>query len=457
VRRVAYRVAVFVLLSQVLAFVGVLWPLAALAADGKSVAVFIEGGDAEAVAGEVRGALPAGLEIVDDKTFADAMRKNGAGQLGNAIAVKGGMRDKILTRVQKAMEAVGADAAIVGRVRLGKAGKEVWLVWVSADGDVKVDQAVGLRGGSSQRAADMHEALDGPAKALAPSSSSPSSGGGDAGGSGGGSGGGGGDTGGGDQGDKDKDKEPEKPKGARTPHNLGTSIFSLAAAFEVGGRLVAFTDPITLNIRPYQVLGAPMIHVGGEVYPAATSGIVVLKDIGLTGRFSMALGLSSATENGSASTGNTWIRFRGGLKWRFLPGSDKGPILALTGDFGMDVFSFDNAGDLAGSVPSVEYQYLRAGGEVRVPIGPVAFELGGGYRGLLGIGETGTRFTNPQALAFDAFAGFAVTLPAGFELRLAAEYTRVVYSFTPELGDGYVAGGMVDEMLGARAGVAYVY
>ena len=27
----------------------------------------------------------------------------------------------------------------------------------------------------------------------------------------------------------------------------------------------------------------------------------------------------------------------------------------------------------------------------------------------------------------------------------------------PELGDAYVAGGLVDEMLGARAGVAYVY
>lgn len=452
-RRVAVRVAVVVLLAQVLAFVGVLWPMAALAADGKSVAVFIEGGDAGSVADEIEGVLPPELRLIERKTFADALKKNGAGQLGNAIAVKGGLRDKVLGRVQKAMEAVGADAAIVGRVRLGRAGKEVWLVWLSADGDVKVDQAVGLRGGSSDRQAGMHEALDGPAKALVPPPEAPPQ---DTGGTGTGTGSG---PEGGDKADPDKDKDEDagKPKGKRTVNNAGTSLFMLTAAYEAGGRLVAFSDPITLNIRPYQVLGAPMIHAAGEVYPAAPSGITVLKDIGLTARFSMALGLSSATEDGSASTGNTWIRFRGGLKWRFLPGSDKGPILALTGDYGMDIFSFDDAGALASSVPSVEYQYLRAGGEVRLPIGPVAFELGGGYRGLLAVGQPSERFTNTQAFGFDASAGFVVMLPAGFEARLSADYTRVFYSFTPELGDAYVAGGMVDEMLGARIGVAYVY
>lgn len=441
------------LLSQVLAFC-LLWPAIAFAADKKAVAVFVEGGDADSVAGELQGVLPPELGIVDSKTFADAMRKAGqSGPIGNVISVKGSMRDKVFGRVQKAMQSAGADAAILGRVRLGKTGKEVWVVWLSAGGDVQVDQSVSLRGDSSERTAGMRSALEGPAKALLPAPSNPAqgSGGGD------GSAGGGGSSGG--DGDKDKggDQEKPEPAGARTKHNAGTSLFAVSAAFEMGGRIVGFSDPITLNIRPYEVIGAPMIHVAGEVYPAAGTGIKVLKDVGLTGRFSMALGLSSSTADGTSSTGNTWLRFRGGLKWRFLPGDEKGPILALTGDFGMDTFSFDNAGALAASVPTVEYQYLRAGGEVRLPLGPVAFELGGGYRGLLGIGETGNRFTNPQALAFDAMAGFVVMLPAGFEARLSADYTRVFYAFAPVLGDAYVAGGMVDEMLGARVGVAYVY
>lgn len=437
------------LLSQVLSLACLLWPATVLAAGGKSIAIFIEGGDAAQIASELSGVLPPELGVVDAKEFAAAFRKAGqSGPMGNAIGVKGALRDKILEKAQKAMGEVGADAAILGRVRLGKAGKEVWVVWVSSGGDVKVDQSVSLRGDSGSRRDGMRSALEGPAKELVPAPSAPSQGGG-----------GGETSGSGSDGDKgkDEDKDKDEPKSSRTPHNAGTSLFAVSAAFELGGRHVAFSDPITLNIRPYQVLGAPMIHVAGEVYPAATSGITVLKDIGLTGRFSMALGLSSATADGSSSTSNTWLRFRGGLKWRFRPGDEKGPILALTGDFGMDTFSFDDAGDLAASVPTVEYQYLRAGGEVRLPIGPVAFELGGGYRGLIGVGETGNRFSSPQALAFDAMAGFVVMLPAGFEARLSADYTRVFYSFTPQLGDAYVAGGLVDEMLGARVGVAYVY
>lgn len=438
-RRVPPRSALFFGLALILALLGFLWPAAAVAAGGKAVAVIIEGADADSVAAEVQGVLPPELRVVDAKTFADALRKAGQGAFGNAIAVKAALREKMLGRTKKALEAVEADAAIVGRVRLGKQGKEVWIVWLTSDGDVKVDEAVSLKGDSADRKTAFHAALDGPASALVPPPvvAPPS--------------------------ETDEAKAPDstapkkdEPKSKRTPHVYGTSLFGLGVAFEMGGRHVAFTDAVTANIRPYDVLGAPMIAAAAELYPAAPTGITVLKNIGLTGRFSMALGLGSSTKGGEAVS-NTWLRFRGGLKWRFLPGSDTGPVLALTGELGMDTFSFDNAGDLAGEVPAVEYQYLRAGGEMRLPLGPLAFELGGGYRGLLGVGETGGRFTGANAMAFDGLVGVAVPLPAGFEVRLSGDYTRVFYAFAPVPGDEYVAGGAVDEMLGARLGVAYVY
>lgn len=423
------------------AVVGILWPGAAFASGAKAVAVLVEGPDAEAIAAEVQSVLPPELRVIEAKAFAEALRKAGQRDFGNALAVKGALRDKMLARAQKAMETVGADAAIVGRVRIGKLGKEVWLVWLAAGGELRVDEAASLRGDSSDRRTALHAALDGPAAALVPPPVIAAPSGGEV---------------GPEKPKETPDPEKEKPKGARTAHVYGTSLFGLGVAFEMGGRHMTFSDAVSANIRPYDVLGAPMIAAAGELYPAATTGIPVLKNIGLTGRFAMALGLSSSTKAGT-STGNTWLRARGGLKWRFLPGSDAGPVLALTGDFGMDQFSFDDAGALAGEVPSVRYTYLRAGGEIRVPIGPLAFELGGGYRGLLGVGETGDRFANGNALAFDGMVGFAVPLPAGFEVRLSGDYTRVFYAFTPAVGDAYVAGGAVDEMLGARLGVAYVY
>ncbi|MEZ4308264.1 MAG: hypothetical protein R3F14_09495 [Polyangiaceae bacterium] len=459
-RPAAFRAAVLVLFSLAVLAAGLAWTPAAFAAGAPTVAVYIEGGDASAVAAEVQSVLPPELGVIDTKTFSAALRKAGqSAQLGNTLAVKGALRDRLLARAEKAREATGADVALLGRVRIGKLGKEVWLVWLAPGGDVKLDEAVSLRGSQDARTAALHEALDPLTKPLLPPP--PEDPALTAAGTGTGTGAATDSTTGdtnGASGDTDSDSGSDSTSSSkRTPHNLGTSLFNASVAFESGGRLVAFTDAISANIRPYEVLGAPMVHVAGEVYPAAGTGLPVLKDLGLTARFSMAFGLTSTTAGGEATTSNTWIRFRGGLRWRLLPGGPRGPILALTGDFGLDTFAFDDAGPLADSVPSVEYQYLRAGADMRFPIGPVALEIGGGYRGLLSVGETGDRFRDTQALAFDALAGFAVTLPAGFELRLSADYTRVFYAFKPIPGDVYVAGGLVDEMLGARLGATYIY
>ena len=442
-RRLPLVTATLLLVPLVLVLVGLRWPGVARAAGAKSVAILVEGADARAVTAEVQGVLPPEVGVVGAKDFDDALRKAGhRGPLGNPLTVKGALRDKILERVRKAIEATGAEAAVLGRVRIGRLGKEVWLVWLDKGGDVRVDQAVPLRGDASERREALRSVLDPPAKELVPPPEEPAAP------------------------LPDAATEPEAaaretkdaaPKSARTPHLPSTSIFSIAVAYELGGRHVTFQDAVTTNIRPYDILPASMIALAGEVYPAAPTGIQVLRDIGLTGRFSMALALSSSTKGGTEEIENTWIRGRGGLKWRFVPGSEEGPVLAVSGEFGLDQFTFEDAGPLAGEVPSVEYTYLRAGGEVRIPAGPVAFELGGGYRGLLGVGETGARFRASSAFAFDALVGFLVRLPAGFEVRLSGDYTRVFYAFAPELGDEYVAGGAVDEMLGARLGMAYVY
>ena len=431
----------FFLIARLLVVVGMLWPAGALAAGAKSVAILVEGGDADSVQAALASALPPELHVVDDKTFADALRKAGqSGQLGNALMVKGALRDKMLGRARKAMESAGADAAILGRVRIGKLGKEVWIVWLSANGDVAVDQAVSLRGSADEQRSGLKSAISSPAAALvpppettAPEKATPEA-------------------------DHPRpEQDAPEPPSARPKHFAANELFEVGVAFEMGGRHMTFSDAISQNIRPYDVLGAPMIAASGAVYPAAGTTIPVLKDLGITGRFAMVVGLTSSTKNGKEGIGTSFLRFRAGLRWRFLPRDEKGPVLALTGDFGKDIFSFDNAGDLAASVPSVDYTYLRAGGEVRLPIGPLALELGGGYRGLLGVGETGGRFRDGTALAFDGFLGLAVPLPAGFEARLSGDYTRVFYAFHPEVGDAYVAGGAVDELFGARLGVAYVY
>ena len=53
--------------------------------------------------------------------------------------------------------------------------------------------------------------------------------------------------------------------------------------------------------------------------------------------------------------------------------------------------------------------------------------------------------------------GLGIKLTDGLEARLVAEYARFFYSFTPQVGDAYVAGGALDQIYGMRLGAAYAY
>ena len=50
-----------------------------------------------------------------------------------------------------------------------------------------------------------------------------------------------------------------------------------------------------------------------------------------------------------------------------------------------------------------------------------------------------------------------MSLVRGWEARLVGDYERYFYSFKPEPGDEYVAGGALDQFYGGRLAVAYVY
>jgi hypothetical protein len=45
----------------------------------------------------------------------------------------------------------------------------------------------------------------------------------------------------------------------------------------------------------------------------------------------------------------------------------------------------------------------------------------------------------------------------GVEARVMGEYTRFFSSFSPEVGDPYVAGGALDHFLGVRLAGAYIH
>ncbi|MEP7119811.1 MAG: hypothetical protein ABJE95_02830 [Byssovorax sp.] len=418
----------------------VLAPASAFAAgSAKAVAIYVEGNDADTVRGAVLSIVPERLRIIDPAVFSDALGKEGQrGSFGPALT-QARQREKALGRLRKAAAAVGADAVIAARSRKNGPGGLVVAVMLldQIPGDLAVDEDVTLPSGSDAKKAALSNALGshleqlaGPkaeSKAVATKTT-----------------------------DTPVAPPPVDASPSREKNQMSTALFTASLSFEIGGRRFAYSDPITPNTRDYDVFGAPMPAVAVEVYPGAGTRIPLLKDLGLTGSFSRAFGISSATKSGT-KLGTTWMRAGGGLRARFRPGSNEGPVIGVDGGISFTSFTFDGSATLATSTPDVSYVALRGGLDARIPFWRMALLLDAGYDGALSAGAVHDRFKGPTVGGLDAGAGFAILIASGFEARLTGRYTRYFYSFDPVPGDAYVAGGALDELFSFGIGVAYAY
>lgn len=404
----------------------------------KAIAVYVEGNEADAVRGAVLGIVPERLRVLDAGAFADALAKEGQrGSFGTPLT-QPRQRDKALAKLRKAAAAVGADAILILRTKKSGAGGlvVVLLLVERSSGSLAVDQDVTLPSGDDARKAALRpvleshlEELAGP-KAIEKGTVAPPP--------------------------TTLPPPPNDEGPAREKNQVSTAILVASVAFEIGGRRFAYSDPYSATTRDYDVFGAPMPAVALEVYPAAGTKIPVIHDLGLTGSFARAFGISSATKSGT-TLGTTWMRLGGGLRARFRPGSAAGPVIGLNGGIHVTSFDFDAPAALAASAPSVTYTSLRGGIDARIPFWRMALLLDAGYDGALSAGAVYERFTGASVGGLDFGAGFALLLASGFEARLTAHYTRYFYTFDPVPGDAYVAGGALDEFLGLGIGVAYAY
>ncbi|WP_437782177.1 hypothetical protein [Sorangium sp. So ce1097] len=238
------------------------------------------------------------------------------------------------------------------------------------------------------------------------------------------------------------------------PPAVGTELFSAGVDLEIAGRALSYSDLLSENLRTYNVLGMPMPSVRGEVYPLARGALPVLRDLGVALSYARAVGLDSKGDGG-ARISTSWSRLHAGLKGRFRPAGEAGPVLFATGGLCWIDFDLASTGDPSRDAVSVSYVSLRLGLDGRVPLGPVALEAGAGYQAPLSTGALASHFRGPSAGGVDLRLAVAVPFAPGLEARAGASYTRFFYDFDSEPGDPYVAGGALDQFYGAHLGVAY--
>ncbi len=249
---------------------------------------------------------------------------------------------------------------------------------------------------------------------------------------------------------------------AQSPQNTMESApivgYSLRAGIEVGARWFAYSDPLVVatNLRPYDIVGVPLLTFGGDLRPLAWSRVPVLDQLAISFDYAFAPTLDSSTNDGE-DIRTSWdhgdLSLRVPVRLGKLPRS---PQIGATIGYGWLGFSFATTGPLAEEIPTVTYRFVRIGltGEMSLSkrwAVNAAFD----YLGPLGGGSVYDRFRDATIDGIDAKMGVSVEIAKQTRLLLMLDYTRFFSSFVPIPGDAYVAGGALDQFGSVKIGIEY--
>jgi hypothetical protein len=425
---------------------------AALGASGKAgVVVEVDGADAPAVSGEIAQALPDNVTAREPGDLTIALASQGIrGSLVDVLAATK-TRKQTLASIHKALTESNAAGILAAQSRRGKSGGHdvhVLLI-VRSQAEPVLEEDVSAGKGEKLTtslvpllSATLQDVGPGPAapapSAPVPAKPSDSSDLATA----------------AEAGPNEKDSVAKK----KAPADLATAQIVATAGAELGTRNFAYQDYLWGNVRGYGLAGMAMGSIGLEVYPFAPMGTAVAKDIGFVGRVGYALNRKSETRDGGQSAETSWTRISAGLRGRIRAGdSSSSPTIGLEGTYGQWSFLFSGTDPVVLQTPSVEYKYVRAGADARVPFGAFALLGGAGYMYVLSAGPLGDKFPHATIGEVDLRLGAAYAFSPAFEAQLTATYDRFFMSAHPVAADSYVAGGALDQYVIAHGGIAYAF
>ena len=250
--------------------------------------------------------------------------------------------------------------------------------------------------------------------------------------------------------------ERDRKTSKRTVDFTNASVIAEAGA-GVGRRQLQYSDPWAGRLRPYEAPGIAVYSVGAELYPGASTNIEVLKDVGLVGRFAGSLPVESETADGQKVKGS-FQRYALGFRARIPTGDrKKSALIGVEATYGLWNYAFTGTDEAVDEAPSVQYKYVRAGADARIPFGPWALLAGAGYMNVASAGMLSERFPNLTVSGVDALGGGTYAIAPPVELRLLVTYSRFFSSANPEPGADYIAGGTLDQFVILTLGASTIF
>jgi hypothetical protein len=251
---------------------------------------------------------------------------------------------------------------------------------------------------------------------------------------------------------------PDRDRVARSSRvDASNATWVAHVGLELARRDLQYSDPWAGRLRPHLAPGIAVYSVGGELYPGASTGTPVLKDLGFVARFADSLPFESAAPDGQTARGR-FRRYSVGVRGRIRAGDKKeSPSIGVEGTYGMWQIAFTGPDEVVEESPSVAYGHVRAGVDGRLPFGPFGLVGGAGYMIISSAGKYTDRFPNATVGALDAAVGGTWAVASFVELKLLVTYARFFSSANPEAGAPYIAGGALDQYVMTSIGASTVF
>jgi hypothetical protein len=433
------------------------------AAKNKGVVIVAEGADADVVRGDLAQSMPSGLAVQDSSDLSAALAAQGVnGSLADALSTPKG-RKATLVGIKKALAQAGVAGVLSARSKKGKAGgREVRLVLIlKSQLEPVIEENIVLGKGENAKqkyspllGAPLQDVAAGsgkeePAPAESPKTEKPEP--------------------------KEKEKEaseasvsldtsnPEKDTGSSSSKKRGNldftnAMFVVDAGGEAGMRNFKYSDPVGGNLRAYAAPGVGMWSLAAEFYPGATSGMAFAKDIGLVGRFGMAMAWESKTRDGTQSATGSWQRFGVGVRGRFKAGDGAdAPLVGLELAYDDFNFTFTGSDTVVDEVPKVHYKYIHPSADIRLPFGAASLLGGVGYMYIFNAGPFGDRFPHETIAGVEGRVGGQYALMPWLAGKVTANYVRVFSTAHSVPEDFDKAGGALDQYLILHLGVSAIF
>jgi hypothetical protein len=451
-------------------FMALMWLLVtnfafAAAPGSASIVLIIEGAESEAQRREVTDAIPATLTVQSPEQLAASMASQDvAGSVADGLA--GTRRKQTLVAVRKALKKVRAPAVLSVRLKRLRAGaremRVVLLIASQTEPVVEEEIALARKESATPKLSPLlANALQDLSTGAAASAEA---------------------SGPGDKTSPIAKTGPLEKKGAapaeeteavqteeaafidkdstskkRGPIHVGNATVVASGGLEVGSRKLEYNDAMAGPLRSYLAPAILSYAFSAQIYPAAASGMRVVKDIGIVARFANAFDFQSKTRDGAQSASGSWSRYAVGVGGRISTGDKSDPLITVEGTYGLWTFAFAGLDKVVNDVPAVEYRHVRIGADGRIPLGAASLVGGAGYMSILSAGPFSTRFPHATIAAVDAMIGGAYAVLPWVEAKASLTYTRVFSDARPQVGDANVAGGALDQYLVANVGASALF